>query len=61
MTLNSNWGYHAGDHAWKSSQEVVKLLTETAASAGDLLLNVGPRADSTIPEESAHIIREVGR
>jgi len=61
MTLNDNWGYHAGDANWKSPKQVVRMLTETAAGAGNLLLNVGPKADGTIPKESAKILREVGQ
>ncbi|MDR1009954.1 MAG: alpha-L-fucosidase [Opitutaceae bacterium] len=60
MTLNDNWGWHAGDMNWKSAREVVKMLCETAAGGGNLLLNVGPRPDGTIPEESARILREAG-
>jgi len=60
MTLNDNWGWHAGDHHWKNPREVVKMLCETAAGGGNLLLNVGPRPDGTIPEESARILREAG-
>lgn len=60
MTLSRNWGYHAGDTGHKSPQQVIQMLTETAAGAGNLLLNVGPKADGTVPEESAAILREVG-
>lgn len=60
MTLNDNWGYHAGDNHWKKPVQVIQMLTETAAKAGNLLLNVGPKADGTIPEESAAILREAG-
>lgn len=60
MTLNTSWGYHAGDHQWKNPNEVIRLLTETAAGAGNLLLNIGPRGDGSIPEESADILLKVG-
>jgi len=60
MTLNDNWGYHGGDMHYKSAQDVVRMLTEVAAGAGNLLLNVGPKADGTIPDESVNILREVG-
>jgi alpha-L-fucosidase len=36
------------------------MLTDTASKAGNLLLNVGPRSDGTIPAESAKILREAG-
>lgn len=61
MTLNTSWGYHAGDHQWKDARTVIQLLAETAAGAGNLLLNVGPRGDGSIPGPSDKIIREAGR
>jgi alpha-L-fucosidase len=60
MTLNDNWAYHAGDTGWKRPRQVIQMLTETASKAGNLLLNVGPKADGTIPGESAAILREAG-
>ncbi len=60
MTLNNNWGYHAGDEAWKPAQAVIQMLTETARHGGNLLLNIGPRGDGTIPEPSARILRQAG-
>lgn len=60
MTLNTSWGYHSGDNAWKSSQDIIRLLTETAAGAGNLLINIGPKGDGTVPEESRQIILGAG-
>jgi alpha-L-fucosidase len=60
MTLNRNWGYHAGDHHYKSASDVINLLTEVAASGGNLLLNVGPDGAGVIPAESEAILREAG-
>lgn len=60
MTLNDSWGYQAGDDNWKSARHVIRLLTETAAQSGNLLLNVGPMADGTIPAESVRILKDVG-
>ncbi|HAU36168.1 MAG TPA: alpha-L-fucosidase [Phycisphaerales bacterium] len=61
LTLNDNWGYHAGDHHWKTAQDVIRMLTTTARSGGNLMLNVGPRADGTIPEDSVRILTEAGQ
>ena len=61
MTLNRNWGFHQGDHDWKTPKDVVRLLTTAASKAGNLLLNVGPREDGTIPEPSVDVLRRVGR
>jgi alpha-L-fucosidase len=60
MTLNESWGWHAGDDNWKDARTVVKLLCETAKDGGNLLLNIGPRPDGTIPGESIKILREAG-
>lgn len=61
VTLNDHWGYHAGDQHWKDSLEVVNMLLTCGSGHGNLLLNIGPRGDGSIPEESVRIIRQVGR
>jgi alpha-L-fucosidase len=61
MTLNGNWGYHAGDHGWKTARDVARLLVETAGGGGNLLLNVGPRGDGSLPSETEEILVEVGK
>jgi alpha-L-fucosidase len=61
LTLNNNWGYHAGDHEWKSAELVVHTLVEAVSKNGNLLLNVGPDARGRIPEPSVRVLREVGR
>lgn len=60
ITLNNHWGYHVGDHLWKSPSEVVGLLAKAACGKGNLLLNVGPRGDGSVPEESARVLKAVG-
>ena len=40
--------------------QVVALLVETVAKGGNLLLNVGPNADGTIPEIQARVLRDAG-
>ncbi len=60
MTLNGNWGWHAGDLRWKDAGEIVRMLCETARDGGNLLLNVGPKSDGTIPTESVAMLREAG-
>ena len=61
MTLNDHWGYHRGDHNWKSPTEVIGLLATAASGNGNLLLNIGPRGDGSVPERSVEILEEVGR
>lgn len=61
LTLNNHWGYHAGDHDWKSPELVVHTLVEAVSKNGNLLLNVGPDARGRVPEPSVRILEEVGR
>jgi len=61
MTLNDSWGFHCGDHNWKSSGEVVDMLARVAQGRGNLLLNIGPKGDGSVPESSIKILDEVGR
>ncbi len=60
MTLNENWGYFAGDDNYKTARDVVRMLITCAKDGGNLLLNVGPRADGAIPAESERILRASG-
>ncbi|MEI8195689.1 MAG: alpha-L-fucosidase [Phycisphaerae bacterium] len=61
FTLNDNWGYSASDQRWKSPREVVDLIIHCARHNGNLLINVGPKGDGSIPPPSVKILREVGR
>ncbi len=60
-TLNDTWGYKRDDHNWKSPESLIKLLVELVAKGANYLLNIGPRADGSIPEDSVRILEEVGR
>jgi alpha-L-fucosidase len=60
MTLNEHWGFHKGDCEWKTAKQVAGLLINAAAGNGNLLLNIGPRGDGSIPERTVEIIEEVG-
>jgi alpha-L-fucosidase len=60
-TLNHTWGYKENDHNWKDAGELIRLLVNINRKGGNYLLNVGPRADGTIPEPSIRILQEVGR
>ena len=61
MTLNGSWGYQRADDDWKRAKTVVRNLIYCAGQAGNYLLNIGPRADGSIPQESVQVLEEVGR
>src|ERR1051325_6461315 len=60
MTLNDSWGYHAADFNWKNPTTVIRNLITCARDGGNYLLNIGPKPDGTIPEESVRILSTVG-
>jgi alpha-L-fucosidase len=60
FTLNQNWGYHARDLAYKHESELLALLIKVNGGGGKLLLNIGPRGDGSVPEESIHVITTCG-
>jgi len=61
MTLNDHWGYAWQDHNWKSPTTLIRNLATCVSGGGNYLLNVGPRRDGTISEESVARLREVGK
>jgi alpha-L-fucosidase len=61
MTLNGSWGYHRGDDNYKSPQDVIALLVRIVHGDGNLLLNIGPEPDGSVPPRSADILRRVGQ
>jgi alpha-L-fucosidase len=61
MTMNGSWGYQRADDDWKSSKTVVRNVITCARDGGNYLLNIGPRPDGSIPEESVRILTAVGK
>ncbi len=53
------WGY-IHDTGYKTPAEVIHYLIDNVSKNGHLLLNVGPKADGTLPEEAKAILHGVG-
>jgi alpha-L-fucosidase len=60
-TLNHTWGYKAHDQEWKSAPDLIRTLVESASKNANYLLNIGPRADGSVPAPSVARLRAVGR
>ena len=60
MTINDSWAYVAGDNNWKSTQQLVQNLVECARDGGNYLLDVGPRADGSVPEPAVLRLQSIG-
>ena len=61
MTTNDSWGYQPQDSAYKTPQEVLDIFVDCISKGGNLLLDIGPKADGTIPDEQVHILKEIGK
>lgn len=61
MTMNDSWGYQKSDDNWKSPKTVVRNLITCAHDTGNYLLNIGPKPDGSVPEESVRILSTVGK
>jgi len=61
MTMNDSWGYNRNDDHWKDAKTVVRNLIACSRDTGNYLLNIGPKADGSIPEESVRIMTAVGK
>jgi alpha-L-fucosidase len=56
---NGSWGYIEHD-TYKSPEVVIHQLADVVSKNGNLLMNVGPRPDGTIPEGAANTLLAVG-
>lgn len=61
LTMNDSWGYQHNDTNYKSPQQTIDIFADCISKGGNLLLDIGPKADGTIPEEQEHILKELGR
>jgi len=60
MTMNNHWGYNKYDDNWKSEKDLIRKLVDIASKGGNFLLNVGPKADGTFPQESIDRLAAIG-
>jgi alpha-L-fucosidase len=61
MTMNRTWGYKFYDHDWKSVEMLLTNLIDIASKGGNYLLNIGPKSDGTIPQESIDRLQAIGK
>ena len=54
------WGY-MHNATYKSAGDLIHYLVDNVSKNGYLLLNVGPRADGTIPEEAMKTLAGIGK
>ncbi|MBN2393029.1 MAG: alpha-L-fucosidase, partial [Anaerolineae bacterium] len=47
QTFSGSWGYHRDEATWKDSGQLIRMLVNTVACGGNLLMNVGPTSLGT--------------
>lgn len=60
LTMNRSWGYVPADTRYKSARDLIHTVCETAGRGGNLLLNVSPRGDGSLPPEQLERLAVVG-
>lgn len=60
QTMNDMWGYKIVDQNYKSAETLIRYLAEAAGRGANLLLNVGPRPDGTLPAAALERLEEIG-
>jgi alpha-L-fucosidase len=60
MTMNTTWGYSEHDHQWKTDETLIRNLIDIASKGGNYLLNIGPKGDGSVPQESVRAMKAFG-
>lgn len=60
MGLSFGYNENEGDDQLISLPDLIRLLVSTVANNGNLLLNIGPKADGTIPKEQEKRLLALG-
>ncbi len=62
MTFNRAWGYRqTPPEDWHSARKVIELLQQITSKGGNLLLNIGPKPDGSVPPEALERLDKVGK
>ena len=61
MTMNDSWGFQKNDLNYKTTNQIIGIFSDVIGNGGNLLLDIGPKADGSIPEEQLNILKGLGR
>jgi alpha-L-fucosidase len=61
MTMNNSWGYQPNDKDYKTVNQIIRILVDCISMGGNLLLDIAPKPDGTIPSEQVTILKGLGR
>jgi alpha-L-fucosidase len=60
QTFSGSWGYHRDETSWKSPEQLIRMLVNTVATGGNLLMNVGPTARGTFDSRASDALKVYG-
>ena len=60
ITMGTAWQYQPDNEVYKSGHELIRLLFQTRAKGGNLLLNVGPKPNGELAIQQEDRLREIG-
>ena len=61
MTPNYNWGYRPSDTAYKTPYELITIFADVVGRGGNLLFDIGPKEDGTLPAEQMAQLQALAR
>jgi alpha-L-fucosidase len=61
MTMNDSWGFQGHDLNYKTPYQIIRIFADVLGMGGNLLLDIGPEADGTIPGRQLEILEALGR
>jgi len=61
LTMNDSWGFQDNDLNYKTPYQLIRIFADILAGGGNLLLDIGPRANGTIPQQQVTILEALGR
>lgn len=59
-TMNGMWGYKVADQNYKSTDDLIRLLVNTAGKGANLLINIGPQANGELPAIALDRLKGLG-
>ncbi|MEG3655856.1 alpha-L-fucosidase [Arenibacter palladensis] len=61
LTMNDSWGFQKNDHNYKTTDQIIGIFADVIGNGGNMLLDIGPKGDGSIPEEQVSILEGLGR
>jgi alpha-L-fucosidase len=60
QTLNGSWGYHRDNLEYKDAGLLLRMLVQSVAAGGNMLLNLGPDGRGAIDPRARGTLRSIG-